>query len=480
MKGVVWFRRDLRVHDQPALAAALAECREVVGLFIFDEPLLESHRFGNACVTFMVESLHNLGNSMHDLGLAFVWRRGEPVDQIVRAARELRADVVYWNRDYEPESLDRDRRAEETLKHANVAVRTFKDHVVFEGDEILGAAGGPLQRFGAYRARWRRKWLNSAPAIFRIHHRIGLAGPDQRGQRFPVDLPTAADLGYDAVSLDIPGGEREARRRLRWFLTGPVQHYAASRNRPAMDGTSRLSPHFRFGTLSSRTAVHEALRASRKHGPDWRAGVESWVDELIWREFYQQILVHFPQVTRGPFRSRPASHRVRMDQDLFDAWCCGKTGYPLVDAGMRELNTTGWMHNRVRMLAASFLVKDLGLDWRAGERYFLSHLVDGDLAANNGNWQWCASTGTDAMPGYRIFNPALQARRFDPDGDYIRRFVPELARVPTGLIHQPELMSLDEQDRYGCRIGVSYPRPIVDHAQARQAYLRKARSGSNP
>jgi deoxyribodipyrimidine photo-lyase len=261
---------------------------------------------------------------------------------------------------------------------------------------------------------------------------------------------------------------------LRWFVNGPIHSYAQSRNLPAIDGSSKLSPHFRFGTLSPRMAVHAALNSLAKGGRVSRSDVLTWVDELIWREFFQQVLASFPHVAERPFRGAavPPSREPDPERNsLFRAWCRGKTGYPIVDAGMRQLNQTGWMHNRLRMVVASFLIKDLRIDWQSGERYFMQHLLDADVAANNGNWQWCASTGTDAMRGYRIFNPALQSKKFDPDGTYIRRYVPELVHVSAKRIHEPHLMPADEQARAGCRIGADYPSPVVDHQRARQDYL---------
>lgn len=470
MRGLMWFRRDLRAADQPALAAALSECEEVVGLFIFDDPLLRSKEFGSACVAFMLQSLDELSGSLADKKVPFLWRRGIPTEEIVKAARGVRADAVYWNRDYEPSALGRDRTAQREIEKLGVTLRTFKDHVVFEGDEIRGSSGDPLQRYGAYKARWWKRWRSDAPDIVSVPkqaHRAARVEPSRA-------LPSGGDLGYDGVEPAIPGGEQHAIRRLRWFVNGPLQAYGKARNRPDGDGTSMLSPHFRFGTLSTRTAAHTALSAVSQDGGTSRKDVLAWVDELVWRDFFQQVLFHFPRVATEPFRPK-VSPAWRESDQLYEAWCAGKTGFPLVDAGMRQLNTTGWMHNRVRMVVASFLVKDLRLDWRLGERYFMRHLLDADLAANNGNWQWCASTGTDAMPGYRIFNPALQAGKFDPDGTYIRRFVPELARVPTKHIHQPDAMTRDEQDQFGCRIGYDYPKPVVDHNRARQEFLARVR-----
>lgn len=472
MRGIVWFRRDLRLHDQPALTAACQECDEVVPLFVFDEPLLHSHEFGSACVNFMLGCLEDLNASLSRLGTPLQWRVGEPLEQVVQAAREWKADAVYWNRDYEPGAIERDRLVQRQLGNQGVAVRTFKDHVVFEASEIRGATGEPLQRYSAYRARWWTKWSATPPPMQPIP--TSLAKKKAALPPISRPLPTAGELGYDLVTSWIEPGERSAKKRLRWFLEGPLHSYARSRNLPAMDGSSKLSPHFRFGTLSPRMAIYVALSTLVKGGRVSRPDVLTWVDELIWREFFQQVLVSFPHVTEGPFRKLavPSSREPGAERSsLFQAWCNGRTGYPIVDAGMRQLNQTGWMHNRVRMVVASFLIKDLRIDWQSGERYFMQHLIDADVAANNGNWQWCASTGTDSMPGYRIFNPALQSKKFDPYGTYIHRYVPELAHLSAKRIHEPHLMTAEEQERARCRIGTDYPSPVVDHHLARQEYL---------
>ena len=477
MRGIVWFRRDLRVADQPALTAACEECDEVIPLFVFDEPLLQSHEFGSACVNFMLGCLVELQASLAALGLPLQWRRGAQVDEVVRAAREWHVDVVYWNRDYEPRTIARDQAVQERLAREGIAAKTFKDHVVFETQEVRGATGEPLQRYSAYRARWWAKWHAVKPAL-RSVPRLSSSGK-KTVLPPPSPLPTASELGYDHLVPWIDPGERSARKQLRWFIDGPIHHYVDGRNRPAIEGSAKLSPHLRFGTLSPREAVYTALQSLSHKGPVSRADVLTWIDELIWREFFQQVLAAFPHVVDGPFRhtSAPPSRESGPERDrLFQAWCDGNTGYPIVDAGMRQLNQTGWMHNRVRMIVASFLIKDLRIDWRGGERYFMRHLLDADVAANNGNWQWCASTGTDSMPGYRIFNPVLQSKKFDPEGVYIRRYVPQLARVPAKQIHEPHLMTPDEQHRYGCQIGIHYPAPIVDHSQARQEYLELGKS----
>ena len=472
MRGIVWFRRDLRLADQPALAVACEECDEVIPLFVFDEPLLRSHEFGSACVNFMLGCLEELQASLGAIGLPLQWRRGSQVDEVFRAALEWEADVVYWNRDCEPRALARDLAVQERLAHEGIAAKTFKDHVVFEAAEVHGATGEPMQRYSAYRARWWAKWHAVKPTVHAV--------PDPSTTRrkavrlSAVPLPTANELGYEHLVPWIAPGESCAREQLRWFVEGPIHRYTDDRNRPAIDGSAKLSPHFRFGTLSPKEAVQIALKSLSGKGPVSRTDVLTWIDELIWREFFHQVLAAFPHVVDGPFRRTvvPPSRDPGPERDvLFQAWCGGRTGYPIVDAGMRQLNQTGWMHNRVRMIVASFLIKDLRIDWQSGEQYFMCHLLDGDVAANNGNWQWCASTGTDSMPGYRIFNPALQSKKFDPDGVYIRRYVPELAHVSAKRIHEPHLMTADEQILAGCRIGTDYPVPVVDHQLARQEYL---------
>ncbi len=472
MRSIVWFRRDLRLFDNPALTAACDACTEIIPLFVFDKPLLESKIFGSACVSFMLGCLQELAVSLSGRGVPLQWRIGEQVETVIRAVQEWKVDVVYWNRDYEPTAIERDRAVLQRLAQLGVVTRTFKDHVVFEAEEVRSATGEPMQRYSAYRARWWTKWQAVKPEALAIPPR--LLATKNAAISAPLPIPAAGDLGYESLVPWIEPGERNAQKRLRWFVEGPIHRYVDGRNRPAVDESSKLSPHFRFGTLSPRAAVHAALGSLSNEGRVSRPDVLTWIDELIWREFFQQVLAAFPHVAQGAFRDvpiPPAREQGPERDRLFQAWCAGMTGYPIVDAGMRQLNRTGWMHNRVRMIVASFLIKDLRLDWQSGERYFMHHLLDADVAANNGNWQWCASTGTDAMRGYRIFNPVLQSKKFDPSGEYIRRYVSELADVPSARIHEPHLMSEAEQAEARCRIGRDYPAPIVDHQEARQAYL---------
>jgi len=472
MRGIVWLRRDLRLLDNPALSEACRVCHEVIPLFVFDKPLLASREFGSAIVNFMLGCLQELSDDLAAQGVSLRWRYGEPCEEVTAATRDWNADIVYWNRDYEPGAVERDRRVQQRLANMGVSTRTFKDHVVFEAEEVRSATGEALQRYSAYRTRWWVKWHavkpQGLPAPTLPREAAATNGPAR------LALPSAEDFGYEKMTPCIEPGEQASHKRLRRFVEGPIHGYTDGRNRPAIDGTSGLSPHFRFGTLSPRTAIHAALASLSRGGRVSRSDVFTWIDELVWREFFQQVLAAFPRVAAGPFRNAvvPPSREPGPQRDrLFEAWCAGKTGFPIVDAGMRQLNRTGWMHNRVRMIVASFLIKDLRIDWRSGERYFMHHLIDADVAANNGNWQWCASTGTDAMRGYRIFSPVLQSKKFDPNGEYIRRYVPELAEVPLLRIHEPHLMTEEEQDQARCRIGRDYPLPIVNHQQARKEYL---------
>lgn len=462
MRGLVWFRRDLRVHDQRALATACEECDEVIPLFVFDEPLLRSQEFGSACVNFMLGCLVELNRSLSDLGLTLQWRRGFQVDEVVQAAREWDADVVYWNRDYEPRAIARDQAVQEQLAREGIAVKTFKDHVVFEIEEVRGATGEPLQRYSAYRARWWAMWYAVKPTLYAVPSPTRTRG--KAVSLPPSPLPTANELGYDHLAPWVEPGERSARKQLRWFVDGPIHRYVDGRNRPAIDGSAKLSPHFRFGTLSTKGAVHAALEILSRKGFVSRADVLTWIDELIWREFFQQVLAAFPHVVDGPFRrtSVPPSRESGPERDrLFQAWCEGSTGYPIVDAGMRQLWATGWIHNRVRMIAASFLIKHLLIDWRRGERWFRDTLLDYDTASNAVNWQWVAGTGVDSNMFVRIMAPLSQSVKFAA-GDYIRAWVPELRGVSGDMIHDPDESGARPRD---------YPAKIIGHREARERAL---------
>jgi len=483
-----WFRRDLRVTDNTALLAAARDAEgEVLPVFVLDDALLRGRDVAPARVQFLLESLAALDASLRALGSRLVVLRGAPGDVLVRLARVAQADALYFNRDYTPRARARDRQVQRALEAAGVRVRSFKDLVIFEEDELLTANGQPYTVFTPFKKAWLHRLSVDPPQPQGKPARLAPVPPLNIAE---IAIPTAEALGF-TISQTLPqGGEPEAWRLLQHFKeSGAMRAYAVQRDFPAIEGTSRLSPHLRFGTISPRQCYAEAVAtlsyafpAPRSFSPASsdakKEGADAWISELIWREFYIYILFHFPHADRANFnRAFDAmtwgSGNPELDATRFRAWREGQTGYPIVDAAMRQLNQTGWMHNRTRMIVASFLVKDLWLDWRLGESHFMQKLVDGDPAANNGGWQWAASTGTDAQPYFRIFNPTLQSERFDPEGAFIRRWVPELARVPNEYIHAPQRMPPSLQEAVGCVIGKDYPAPIVDHSAQKEEILRR-------
>ena len=433
MRVVHWFRNDLRLHDNAALRAA-ARGDELIPVFVVDPALLARAHVSPPRRRFLAECLASLAANLAHHGSRLIVRVGDPAAEIARLLDESRADRLAFNRDYTPYAGRRDAAVRAVAGARGVAVAEHKDRVIFEHDEIRTQAGGGFTVFTPYRNAWLAAYRAAPPPSARLP-----ALPPPVDGLASAPLPDAAALGAADDATAIPAaGESAARRRLDDFLAGPLRDYARDRDRPDVDGTSRLSPHLRFGTISVRRCV---ARAMARGADDRRAGVGAakWIDELIWREFYAALLAEHPRVLAGAFRCELAAVPWDDDAAAFRAWAEGRTGYPFVDAAMRQLRQTGWMHNRARMVVASFLTKDLLLDWRAGERLFMRHLVDGDPASNNGGWQWAASTGTDPQPYFRIFNPVLQGERFDPDGTYVRRYVPELRDVDRRFVHKPWL-----------------------------------------
>jgi deoxyribodipyrimidine photo-lyase len=469
-RALVWFRRDLRGEDHAALSHALRAARSVSCAFVFDRNILEPLPRADRRVEFIRDSLVALDESLAQHRGGLVVLRGDPVDEIPRLALELRVAAVYANHDDEPYARARDARVRSVLAEAGIDFRTRKDHVIFERDEVLTATGTPYAVFTPYKRAWLARVSPEHLAPHAVAEYAAALAPPPEGRR---GVPALADLGFEATNLrtHIEPGAPGAARLLADFLLR-IERYAETRDFPAVKGPSYLSVHLRFGTVSIRTlarAAHERMEAGSR-------GAEVWLSELIWRDFYHQVLHHHPHVVERAFR--PEYDAVQWERGsaadaAFAAWCAGRTGYPLVDAAMRQLNETGYMHNRLRMVTASFLTKDLGIDWRRGERYFAEQLNDFDLAANNGGWQWAASTGTDAQPYFRIFNPVSQSEKFDARGDFIRRYVPELAKLAAPAIHAPWLAGTDELTARGVRLGETYPAPIVDHAQARKRTLER-------
>jgi deoxyribodipyrimidine photo-lyase len=475
--ALVWFRRDLRCDDHAALYHALAAARQVWCAFVFDRDILDPLPRADRRVEYIHDSvvaldadLRTLAHACGAAGGGLIVRHGHAPDELPRLARALNVQAVYANHDDDPAALARDAHVRGALADAGIALHTSKDHVIFERNEVLSASGKPYSVFTPYRTAWLKKltsfYLSAYPVA---RHAAALAEPPAE----PA-LPTLASLGFDRTNLHalgMAGGSARARELVDDFATR-VEHYEEARNFPALKGPSYLSLALRFGTVS----IRELARAAHERMQLGSRGAATWLSELVWRDFYHQILHHHPRVVESAFR--PECDALRWEHGrhadaLFSAWAEGRSGFPLVDAAMAQINQTGYMHNRLRMVAASFLVKDLGVDWRRGEAYFALHLNDFDLAANNGGWQWAASTGCDAQPWFRIFNPVTQSRKFDPGGRFIRRYLPQLAALPDATLHAPWLARPADLATAGVELGVNYPRPIVQHDEARARTLAR-------
>ncbi|MBN8487983.1 MAG: deoxyribodipyrimidine photo-lyase [Burkholderiales bacterium] len=478
--ALVWFRRDLRAEDHAALYAACRAARKVHGVFVFDTAILDTLPRRDRRVAFIRASLVDLDSQLQALGRSqglervhLIVRHGDARVQIPQLAAQLGVQAVFASHDDEPEALARDALVRGRLADLGVALHTMKDHVVFERSEVMTGSGTSYSVFTPYRNAWLRKLTDFYVRAWPVaRHAQALAPwPATLGE---PGVPTLAEIGFEAPPADephLPAGSAGGAELLADFLDR-IDRYDRARDFPAVKGPSYLSAHLRFGTLSVRRLAREAWH--RMQGGS--RGAEVWLSELIWRDFYHQILHHHPRVVGHAFR--PEYDAIQWEHGkhadvLFAAWCEGRTGYPLVDAAMLQLARTGYMHNRLRMVTASFLVKDLGLDWRRGEAWFALHLNDFDLAANNGGWQWAASTGCDAQPYFRIFNPVSQSEKFDPEGKFIRRYLPQLAGLPARAIHAPWLARPLELAESGLRLGVDYPEPVVNHEEARQRTLAR-------
>jgi deoxyribodipyrimidine photo-lyase len=470
--ALVWFRRDLRNFDHAALHHALQAHAAVFCAFVFDTDILDELPRRDRRVEFIREIVLALDEALRRQGGALVVLRGKAREEIPRLAAQLGVEAVYTNRDYEPQAIARDTEVARRLAALDISLRDFKDQVIFERDEVLTQTGKPFGVFTAYRNAWLRKLVSLGDAEAYLHawpiepHAAALRVAPQAG-----GVPSLQELGFERTNLaDLPVrcGMQGGALLFEDFLER-MDQYRDKRDFPAVKGVSYLSVHLRFGTVSIRElARHAWLRGG--------AGAQTWLSELVWRDFYHQILFHHPRVVSRAWKAEYDEIQWETGPEadaLFAAWCGARTGYPIVDAAMRQINQTGFMHNRLRMITASFLTKDLGIHWLRGERYFAEHLIDYDLAANNGGWQWAASTGCDAQPYFRIFNPVTQSERFDAEGRFIRRYLPELSLVPDKYIHAPWKLPAAQQEALDVVIGRDYPAPIVDHATARNATLRR-------
>jgi deoxyribodipyrimidine photo-lyase len=494
--ALVWLRRDLRVDDHAALHQALKTARRVWCVFVFDTAILDALPRADRRVEFLRDSLAVLDAELRALAeshgvagavdVGLICRHGRAVDVLPGLAEQLGVQAVVASHDDDPYALTRDAQVRGLLARAGIALHTVKDHVVFERSEILTASGTPYGVFTPYKNSWLRALTGAtdpshaggplAPhPVAPLAHALTPLPERVQAQGLRVGVPALAELGFQPTNLHtlrLPAGCIGAQELLTDFLDERIDRYHDTRDFPAVKGPSYLSTHLRFGTVSVRQLAREAW--SRVQAGS--AGAQVWLSELVWRDFYHQVLHHHPRVVGHAFK--PEYDRIRWESGkaadaLFAAWCEGRTGYPLVDAAMHQLNETGYMHNRLRMVVASFLTKDLGLDWRRGEAYFAEKLNDFDLAANNGGWQWAASSGCDAQPYFRIFNPVSQSEKFDPQGRFIRRYLPALAGLPDGALHAPWQARPVDLAAAGVALGRDYPAPIVQHDQARLRTLER-------
>ncbi|QHS10274.1 deoxyribodipyrimidine photo-lyase [Sinimarinibacterium sp. NLF-5-8] len=473
--ALVWLRRDLRCTDHAALYHALRRFDRVYCAFVFDTDILDALpsrqdrrvAFIHASVVELHARLQQLAADHGAPGGGLIVRHGSAARCIVELAQSLGVQEVLTNRDYEPTAIARDQQVAADLHARGIAFSDYKDQVLLERDEVLTRQGQHYSVFTPYKRAWLQKLDAFQLKAYPLERYAQRLAPPPAGE----PLPSLQDLGFTAApSLPraLPTGSSGAMQLLNDFVPR-MAHYQRARDFPSVKGVSYLSVHLRFGTVSIRQLA--ALAAAQ--AAQGCVGAQTWLSELAWRDFYFMILWRHPKVVTQSFK--PQFDRVQWDEApaLWQAWCQARTGYPLVDAALRQLLHTGYMHNRLRMVVASFLTKDLGIDWRRGERFFAEHLNDYDLAANNGGWQWAASTGCDAQPWFRIFNPITQSQKFDPKGQFIRRYLPELARVPDAHIHFPAAMKPLERQACDLQLGRDYPHPIVDHAQARERTLAR-------
>ncbi len=474
-KGLMWFRRDLRLDDNAALYYGLKSCEKLWCVFIFDREILDKLPCYDRRVEFIRESLIELDAQLHTVSAGkarlivhYAWATTE----IPAIAHALDVQAVFTNHDYEPQAIARDTYVRQHLAKTNIALHTFKDHVLFEREEVLTQQDKPYGVFTPYKNAWMKKingyYLKSYPTE-KFTGSLG-STPSTHAN----GVPTLTDIGFKVTnlsSLKIPTGMTGGRQLFVEFFER-MDEYHVTRNFPAVKGPSYLGVHLRFGTVSIRKLASTAYQRSIAGSE----GAQVWLSELVWRDFYAQILSNFPRVAQGSFK--PEYDAIAWEQGpeaevLFKAWCEGRTGYPLVDAAMAQINQTGYMHNRLRMVVASFLTKDLGLDWRWGERYFAEKLNDFDLASNNGGWQWASSSGCDAQPYFRIFNPTSQSEKFDDQGKFIRRYVPQLAKLPDADLHAPWDAKPMVLQAAGIQLGVHYPHRLVLHDEARARTLQR-------
>ena len=467
---VLWFHSDLRLNDHPALAAAVRSGAPVLPLYILDDTSPREWKRGGASRWWLAKSLAALSDDIAKRGNCLLLRRGDTKRELPRIVEEVGAGAVYFTRGYEPWAVSLERHLKSNFDGAGVEFRRFGGHLLREPEDMRTSDGGFYKVYTPFSRAFLKDFV-PAKSIRPPERITNLSHAPKSEYLGDWSLhPTKPDWSKGLAAAWQPG-EAGARRRLAAFVQTALKSYAHDRDYPAKPGTSRLSPHLAFGEIAPSACWHAAVRVAGQRS-DADRSLETFLKELLWREFSCNLLFHFADLPSEPFRKEYATFPWSKDAKHLSAWQRGKTGYPIVDAGMRELRATGYMHNRVRMIAASFLIKHLMLPWQSGEEWFWDTLVDADLANNSANWQWVAGSGADAAPYFRIFNPVLQGEKFDPEGNYVRHWVPELARLPREIIHAPWKADADTLASADVKLGKSYPKPIVEHGEARTRALR--------
>jgi len=478
-KALVWLRRDLRLYDNAALHHALKQSEKVWLTFIFDTDILKPLLKGeldpkglkhDRRVDFIWQGLMQIDEELRKQGGGLIVRFGKPTECIPEIAKELGVSSVFVNHDYEPSAIERDETVQAKLEKQGIGFETFKDQVIFEKKEILTNSNTVFSIFTPYKNNWLKTLQEKDLAAYECNPKPGQLAAVPK--KLDLTFPSLELMGFCATGIEsyLPPGSEGGQAFLEDFLHR-IDQYQVGRDFPAIKGVSYLSTHLRFGMLSIRGLVREAHRRMLAGS----MGATIWLSELIWRDFYFMILANHPRLASGaafkPDYDNIAWESGAKAKKLFTAWCEGKTGYPLVDAAMHQLNQSGYMHNRLRMVVASFLTKDLGIDWRWGEAYFAEHLNDFELSSNNGGWQWASSSGCDAQPYFRIFNPITQSEKFDSEGKFIKRYLPQLEKLSKKSIHAPWQAGHIELEAAGIVIGRDYPLPVVDHDEARKNTL---------
>ncbi|MFM2344801.1 MAG: hypothetical protein RLZZ210_1413 [Pseudomonadota bacterium] len=478
--GLVWLRRDLRLNDNAALYHALHNCKKVVCVFIFDSNILSKLDKEDRRLTFIYESIQDIKNSLNEITTEIDKKllilHGNPTEIIPQIAHDLAIDAVFTNHDYEQYAINRDNQIQQNLSQHNISFYSYKDQVISEKLEVLSKTNSVYTVFTPYKKAWLQNFANyNLPNYVVDKQLLQDKLNDELLDMHNINsnlVHSLEQIGFVPQNLLIKAGENHAQNYFNEFLDR-INNYHNLRDFPSVKGVSYLSTHLRFGTISIRQLVHHAYNLCI-HGNE---GATTWLSELIWREFFMQILSNFSYIEQGKsFNTKYDNLVWRSDekaQQDFGLWCKGETGYPIVDAAMRQLNHSGYMHNRLRMVSASFLIKNMGIDWRWGEAYFAKQLLDFDFSANNGGWQWCASTGCDAQPYFRIFNPMTQSEKFDAQAKFIKKYIPELENLPVKYIHAPWEAPADVLEQADIKLGKDYPFPIVDYKISREQTLAR-------